>query len=323
MPGRVALRKVVFTWEADDRLVGAVRDLVPDATVVSTGSKDELSREIVDANMTIGPGYDEEIMRSASQLAWHHVPWAGVERIASPLMAEKGIVLTNSRGISAPNMAEHAIAFILAFARAFPDFWQEQQRRSWRGWENPPTFFELSNQTVVLLGTGAIGMAIATRLRPFGCRIIGVRRTGGSLEHFDDVVTFDRLEEILPEADHVVSTLPITPFTEKIVDRAFIERMKPGSYFHNLGRGGTVDQDALIEALHRGHLAGAGLDVTDPEPLPEDSPLWDAPNTIITGHTSGNSPLFMDRAVALLQENLRRWQDGDDLVSVVDLEYGY
>lgn len=323
MSDRPHIRKVVFTYEADEGLVQAVREELSGATIVATEAEDELRREIVDAQMTIGPGYDVDILQAAGELVWHHVPWAGVERIASPEMAAKGITLTNSRGISAPNMAEHAIAFVLAFARAFPEFWQEQQRRAWRGWENPPAFFELSDQTVLLLGTGAIGSAIASRLRPFGCRIIGARRTGGALDVFDQVVAFDGLDDILPEVDHVVSTLPFTPYTEGIVDRAFIERMKPGSYFYNLGRGGTVDQDALIEALRNGHLAGAGLDVTDPEPLPEDSPLWDAPNTIITGHTSGSSPLFKQRGIDLLRENLRRWHAGQDLVSVVDLEYGY
>lgn len=320
---RRPLEKIVFTWDADEPLVDAVREALPDALVVCTESEDDLRREIVDAQMTIGPGYDDDILRSAATLVWHHVPWAGVERIATQAMIDQGVTLTNSRGISAPNMAEHAIAFMLAFARAFPEFWREQQRRSWRGWDDRPAFFELTNQTVLLLGTGAIGQAIAARLHPFGCRIIGARRTTGSLAGFDQVVTFDTVSDVLPEVDHVISTLPMTPFTDKIVDSAFFERMKPGSYFHNLGRGGTVDQDALIEALERGHLAGAGLDVTDPEPLPEDSPLWDAPNTIITGHTSGNSPLFMQRAVDLLRENLRRYGAGDELLSVVNLEYGY
>lgn len=320
---RRPLEKILFTWGADDELVDAVREALPSAVVVSAESEDDLRREIVDAQMTIGPGYDDDILRSAAKLVWHHVPWAGVERIASRAMVEQGVTLTNSRGISAPNMAEHAIAFMLAFARAFPEFWREQQRRAWRGWDDRPTFFELTNQTVLLLGTGAIGQAIAHRLRPFGCRVIGARRTAGSLDGFDQVVTFEKVADVLPDVDHVISTLPMTPFTDKIVDRAFFERMKPGSYFHNLGRGGTVDQDALIDALNRGHLAGAGLDVTDPEPLPEDSPLWDAPNTIITGHTSGNSPLFMQRAVDLLRENLRRYGAGEELLNVVNLEYGY
>lgn len=323
MISRPKLSKIVFTYTAEQGLQDAVRAVVPDATIVLCDSKDDLRREIVGAQMTIGGAIDDEILATATDLVWHHVPWAGVERIATPLMAEKGVVLTNSRGISAPNMAEHAIALMLAFGRALPEFWREQQAKSWRGWNNRPAFFELTGQTVLLLGTGAIGQAIAARLRPFGCRLIGARRTNGALAGFDKVVTFDVLADLLPEVDHVVSTLPMTPLTAGIVDRQFIEAMKPGSYFYNLGRGGTVDQDALIEALQSGHLAGAGLDVTDPEPLPEDSPLWDAPNVLITGHTSGVSPLFGARAAELLRNNLRAYVAGEPLLNVVDFEMGY
>jgi D-2-hydroxyacid dehydrogenase (NADP+) len=320
---RPELRKIVFTYEPDVHLIDVVREEIPAARYVVAATGEDREREMVDAQVTIGPGYDEATLARAKQLVWHHVPWAGVEGIVTPLMRDRGVVLTNSRGISAPNMAEHAIAFILAFGRAFPTFFDEQQRRAWRGWDDRPSFFELTGQTVLLLGTGAIGKAIAARLRPFGCRIIGARRLGGHVEGFDDVVTFDALPSILPLVDHVVSSLPLTPGTSRIVDRTFITSMKPGSRFYNIGRGGTVDQDALIEALHRGHLAGAGLDVTDPEPLPEDSPLWDAPNTIITGHTSGASPMTHERNAGVLRDNLRRYRSGEELLNVIDLEQGY
>jgi D-2-hydroxyacid dehydrogenase (NADP+) len=323
MADRPRIQKIVFTYEPDQRLVDAVEQVVPGVIHVTTTTDGDLVNQMTDAQMTIGPGYSGDILANARGLVWHHVPWAGVEHMALNVMAERGVILTNSRGISAPNMAEHAIAFILAFGRAFPTFFEQQQRRAWREWEDAPAFSELTNQTVVLLGTGAIGKAIASRLKPFGCRIVGVRRTGGQIDAFDKVVTFDQLPAILPAADHVVSSLPMTSSTAKIVDRGFIQSMKPGSYFHNVGRGGTVDQDALIEGLVSGHLAGAGLDVTDPEPLPADSPLWDTPNTIITGHTSGNSSLFAARGADVLRENLRRYQSGEELLNVVDMEFGY
>lgn len=323
MQERPTIRKIVFTYEADELLVDTAREASGGATVVVTAAEDDLRREIVDAQMTIGAGYSDAVRSAAPGIVWHHVPWAGVESVVTPMMREQGTILTNSSGISAPAMAEHAIAFMLSFARAFPLFHREQERRSWRGWENRPTFFELTNQTVLLLGTGAIGQAVAERLRPFGCRIIGARRNGGAVDGFDQVVPFEDVASILPQVDHVVSSLPLTPATERIVDRQFIQTMKQGSYFHNVGRGRTVDQDALIEALRSGHLAGAGLDVTDPEPLPEDHPLWDAPNVIITGHTSGNSPLFNERGADVLRENLRRYRAGEDLLNVVDLDAGY
>jgi phosphoglycerate dehydrogenase-like enzyme len=320
---RTEIRKVMFTYEPDARLVKAVEEALPGVEHIVATTDEERTREIAGTQLTIGPGFGADVLTAADELVWYHLPWAGVEHMPLQALAERGIILTNSRGISAPNMAEHVIAFMLAFGRGLPTFFREQQRHRWRGWDNPPAFFELTNQTVMLLGTGAIGQEIARRLKPFGCRIIGVRRQPGHIEGFDDVVTFEGLGDILAQADHVVSSLPMTSFTAGLVDRTFIDSMKPGSYFHNVGRGGTVDQAALIDALQRGHLAGAGMDVTDPEPLPEDSPLWDTPNTIITGHTSGSSPLASGRAVEVLRENLRRYIAGEELMNVVDLEFGY
>jgi phosphoglycerate dehydrogenase-like enzyme len=136
-------------------------------------------------------------------------------------------------------------------------------------------------------------------------------------------VSFAELDDVLPEADHVVSSLPLTPFTSKLLSAELIEKTKPGAHFFNVGRGGTVDQDALIAALQGGRIGGAGLDVTDPEPLPVDSALWVMPNVLITSHTSGASPMARARIGELLLANLRRYQNGEDLLNVVDLEHGY
>lgn len=324
MAQRPEIRKVVITHEPTEKMLSVVQDALPAATVV-VARGDALCTEIVDAQLVIGGPIDEGVLATAEQLVWQHVPWAGIESFLTPAFVSRGVMLTNSRGVSAPNMAEHAIAMMLAFGRALPAFFREQQERSWRGWDERPAFFELTGQTVVLLGTGAIGKATAERLRPFGCTIIGARRSadGGTVDGFDRVVSFDQLAGVLPEADHVVSSLPMTASTGKIVSAELIASMKPGSFFYNVGRGGTVDQDALIDALQSGHLAGAGLDVTDPEPLPEDSPLWGAPNTIITGHTSGASPMVGERVIEVIVENLRRYQAGEDLINVVDPNLGY
>lgn len=321
---RPEIRKVLITHEPTESFSSAVQNALPNANVLVTKA-DEIRAGIVDAQLVIGGPIDKEVLAHAERLVWQHVPWAGVESVISPALAARNVTLTNSRGVSAPNMAEHAIAMMLAFGRALPTFFREQQERSWRGWESRPAFFELTGQTVVLLGMGAIGKATAERLRPFGCTIIGARRSAvdGAVEGFDRVVSFGQLADVLPDADHVVSSLPMTRSTRTIFSADLIASMKPGSYFFNVGRGGTVDQDALIEALKSGHLAGAGLDVTDPEPLPKDSPLWEAPNTIITGHTSGSSPMVAQRVIEVIVENLRRYQAGEELINVVDLELGY
>jgi phosphoglycerate dehydrogenase-like enzyme len=320
---RPALRKVVITNEGSaERLDGAIQRALPDAQVV-VSSKDSLNEDLRGAQLTVGAPLTAEQLAIATDLVWHHVPWAGVESAISPELVERGIVLTNNSGMSAPNMAEHLVAMMLAFARAIPTFVRFQQQKTWARWDEDMHRFELTGQTVLLLGTGAIGRETARRLRGFGCTIIGARRRQGDVDGFDRVIGFDQVMEVLPEVDHVVSSLPMTPHTDRIVSQEMIAGMKPGTYFFNVGRGGTVDQDALIEALRNGHLAGAGLDVTTPEPLPQESPLWDMDNVLITCHTSGGSPKTRERVATVLVENLRRYESGEPLLNEVDLAYGY
>lgn len=320
---RPALTKIVITNPGSaERLDGAIQRALPEAEVV-VSSKESLEDDLRGAQLTVGAPLTAEQLAIATDLIWHHVPWAGVESAITPDLVERGIVLTNNRGMSAPNMAEHVLAMMLAFARAIPKFVRFQQEKTWTRWDEDMHRFELTDQTVLLLGTGAIGQETAKRLRGFGCTIIGARRRGGTVDGFDRIVTFDEVPQVLPNVDHVVSTLPMTPYTDKIVSRKMIAAMKPGAYFFNVGRGGTVDQDALIEALQSGHLAGAGLDVTTPEPLPEDSQLWDMDNVLITSHTSGGSPKTRERVATTIVENLRRYQAGEPLINEVDLTYGY
>lgn len=322
MTDRPELRKVVFSHQPKKGLLEAVRSSLPGASVV-VAKGEELRSAIPDAQMVIGGGIPEDALQEAAELHWQHVPFAGVESVITSALIERGILLTNSRGVSAPNMAEHLIAMMLAFGRSLPFFVKAQQERRWKPFEPEPTFFELTGLTVLLLGTGAIGKATAERLRPFGCTIIGARRAPQALDGFDRVVGFGDLGDVLPDVDHVVSSLPMTPGTAKLFSSEMIGRMKRGAYFFNVGRGGTVDQDALIEALVNGHVGGAGLDVTDPEPLPSHSPLWAMPNVLITSHTSGGSPNADERVAELAVENIRRYCAGEDLLNLVDLEHGY
>lgn len=322
MPQSATITKVVFTYAADDVIVDAAREALPNATVVAYTDDTTLRSEIVDADLTVGSPISAELLAIASQLAWHHVPWVGVERAAIDVLAERGILLTNSSGINAIPIAEHIVGFMLMFARRLDAFVHSTETHSWPVPDLPPTF-ELTDQRVVILGTGAIGQATAGRLRPFGCRIIGVRRRVGDVPGFDEVIRFDELPAYLAETDHLVNTLPMSAGTRGIVSKVIIDGLKPGACFYNVGRGGTVDQPALIDALTRGQLRGAGLDVCAPEPLPVDDPLWSAPNVVITNHTAGASPLSAPRAAALLKDAIRRYLAGEPIPTEVDLSAGY
>lgn len=265
----------------------------------------------------------DELLSEAKSLRWLHHRGAGIDSIAVPRLLASDVVVTNGSGNHAPNIAEHVLSLLLAFARQLPQLIRAQSRKSWA----PPSgerVFELSGQTLAIIGCGAIGQELAWRAASLGLHVIGVKRERTALPRgVSELVTLDRLDGVLSQVDHVVLALPLTAQTRGLMDAARLRRLKPGAYLYNVGRGPLVDQDALVEALRSGHLAGAGLDVTDPEPLSADSPLWDLPGVVITAHSAGLTPRSYDRFEALLLENLRRFSTGEPLLNVVDKFAGY
>jgi phosphoglycerate dehydrogenase-like enzyme len=212
---------------------------------------------------------------------------------------------------------------LLAFARRLPFAFRAQSRRQWRAPEGDNTF-ELAGQTVLIVGVGAIGERTAELCRALGMRVLGVRRSPeNGVSGVEHMFAPADLLEALPEADFVVLTVPLTEETRGLIGPEELRTMQPSAYLINIGRGGTVQTDALVQALQAGQIAGAGLDVTDPEPLPEDSPLWDMPNVIITAHYSGSTPKYDERAMQIFKDNLRRYLAGEELQNQVDIELGY
>ena len=271
-----------------------------------------------------GPPIDA-ILDAGHRLQWLHQRGAGIDRISTPkLVASDHLVLTNGSGYHAINIAEHVLGLMLSFARQLPALVRAQDERRWRP---PPadSLFELSGQTLAVIGAGALGCAVAERAAAFGMRVLGVRRSpaGALPPGFAAMSSIAAIDSVLPEADHVVIALPLTAETRGLFSTARLAAMKPGAHLYNVGRGGIVDQDALLAALRSGRLAGAGLDVTDPEPLPADSPLWQEPGVIVTAHSSGLTPRSYERYQALLLDNIRRFQRGEPLLNVVDKRLGY
>jgi phosphoglycerate dehydrogenase-like enzyme len=239
---------------------------------------------------------------------------AGVDRLL-PLIPP-GVVLCSAVGVHDVAVSEWVVAVILAMNRRLPDFLERQRRGEWnRDLAEPGDFSnhpleDLEGKTVLVVGHGSIGSAVAQRLAPFGVRVVGVAQHAR-----EGVQPPDALPGLLPEADVVVNLLPSTPETEKFVDSAFLGRMKSGALFVNAGRGKTVDTDALIESLRAGHVRAA-LDVTDPEPLPAGHPLWQAPNVLITPHVAGTVNRWEARAYRFAGEQIRRYAAGQPLAGV-------
>ena len=319
------LSKVLIAMPMEELSIDALETRFPGVVFVQA-EDDSIDNDIVDADAIVCWSLSAEAFAKADRLQWMHVPAAGVEQILRiPGLAERKLLITNGSGISAPNMAEHTLALMLAFGRRLPWLQRSQEHHAWREWGALDGVFELTDQTIVLAGLGAIGSEIAKRAKPFGMHAIGVRRTETSElpANVDEVVTIADIDFVLARADHVVNSLPFTPATSKLFDADRFAAIKQGAHFYNLGRGTTVDQAALIEALESGQLGGAGLDVTDPEPLPETSPLWDMENVIITSHSSGHSPKMLERRFEMLCENVRRYLSGESMLNVVDQTQGY
>ncbi|MFI5385606.1 MAG: D-2-hydroxyacid dehydrogenase [Fimbriimonadales bacterium] len=254
-------------------------------------------------------------------LRWIHLTSAGYTRYDRPdlrgALRMRGAQLTNSSMVFDEPCAQHLLAFMLAQARQLPQAMADQLgTHAWIYERLRPQTRLLKNQTVLMLGFGAIARRLAQLLEPFHLHLIAVRQTVRGDEPIP-VHSIADLDRLLPAADHIVDVLPSNPSTDRLVDSARFGKMKPGAVFYNIGRGTTVDQGALIEALKEGRLAAAYLDVTDPEPLPPDHPLWTCPNCFITPHIGGGHAEEYPNLVAHFLRNLRRFEVGQPLLDRV------
>lgn len=257
------------------------------------------------------------------QLRWFHLVWAGVDKYPAEKMPA-GVAFTNGSGAYGAYIAEHMLACILSFYRQLPHYAVLQRRHIWdEHWQEGT----LEGKTVLILGTGDLGSSLARRLQGFDCRVVGLCRRPRPFAYFDQVCGLAELDQLLPQADVVACVLPGTRETAGLLDRRRLFSLKPGAILVNCGRGSLLDTDALAEAIPAVPLLGCALDVTDPEPLPSESPLWDMEQVILTPHISGISfghlPACEDKIYRLAAENLRRWLDGAPLLNQVDLSAGY
>src|SRR6202158_1942273 len=259
--------------------------------------------------LVLGSGFDDlpALFKQLPRLKFVQSFSAGVDQLL-PLIPQ-GVVLCSAVGVHDVAVSEWVVAVILAMNRRIPEFIDMQRRGEWRR-DIASQTDDLDGKTVLVVGYGSIGKAVALRLVPFGARVVGVARHAR-----EDAESADALLRLLPNADIVLDLLPLTPETEKFVDKEFLARMKPGALFVNAGRGRTVDTEALLESLRAGRIRAA-LDVTDPEPLPAGHPLWHAPNLLISPHIAGTVTRWESRAYRFAGGQLRREAAGQPLLGV-------
>lgn len=313
--------RVLIPRMPDDRLT-QLRAAAPEVELVIAANAAEA--------MAKAPGVDgaygfctPEVCAAGGRLRWIQVGSAGIESYLFPELVESDIVLTNAKGTYGPHLAEHNLAFILAFSRNFHILARRQQQEVWESRANLPSH-ELAGETVLVIGMGGTGWDTAWRAHALGMRVISITST---LRPFPDFIRKsagrERLHEFLAEADYVCLCCALTHETRGLFGDAEFAAMKPTAYITNVTRGGVIQTEALVRALQQGTIAGAGLDVTDPEPLPKGHVLWQMENVILTPHTSGQSPHADRRLFELLLENLRRFARGEALLNVVDKHAGY
>ncbi len=270
-------------------------------------------------------GHVEDLTEVAPNLRWVQGSMAGAGEVArtAGLLDRDEVVVTTASGIYSGPLAEFVLMGMLQHVKGLDLLRRDKANRTWR----QGTTGTLERKTLCVVGTGSIGRAIADRARPFGMRLVGVKRTvredDDAWGSFDELYETKDLKEALGLADFVALTLPGTPQTEGLLDREAMAAIKPGAYFANVGRGKVVEEAALVEALERGHLSGAALDVFEVEPLPEESPLLAMENVIVSPHSTDVVPDLDEAQADLFCENLRRYLAGEPLLNELDKRLGY
>lgn len=288
--------------------------IAPDAAHVYARSSTVTPEQLAAATVIFGWPWAES-MKQAVSLKWFQTMWAGTEEYAGFL--PEGILFTSSSGSNSRSVAEHMLTGLMAVCRRLPAYLDSQRAHVWKD-EGPMK--TILGGTVLVLGAGNVGSTFAGLCQGLGAKTIGLKRTvTGPVAGFDEVRPMDELDALLPQADVAALTLPHSPQTAGLMNADRIARMKDDAILISAGRGSVLDQDALVRAMTAGKLWGAALDVTDPEPLPDNSPLWDVPNLLLTPHVAGGLRLEITRrkCVEMAQENLRRYLAGEPLKNLV------
>lgn len=307
----------------DESALPGLEDLGGRARVRYARDEAALAEALPDTDILLVTDFRTDMLRKVwpaeHRIRWVHATSAGVDALMFPELVDSDIVVTNARGVFNRGIAEYVLGAILMFAKDTLANLRLQRAHQWRHRETEL----VRKQTALIVGAGSIGREVAGFLRAAGMRVLGTARSARKDEAFDAVYANDDLHRVLPEADYVVITAPLTEQTEGLFDAAAFERMKASARLINVGRGPIVKEAALIEALQSGQIGGAALDVFETEPLPADNPLWDMPEVMISAHMAGDFIGWRRALGEQFVENFRRWAGGDALFNVVDKTRGY
>ena len=289
----------------------------PELSIQAFAEEDEVGEAIEQADILYTIRCTDAFIKKAVNVQWIQCMITGVDYLVNLPSFPKDVVLTSTRGIHGPQMSEVAFLLMLALNRQFPRNVRNQDKRVWERW---PTKL-LYRKSVAILGVGTIGREIARKCQAFDMTVHGITSSKRAIEFVDLPHGPDELLTVLAEVDYFINVVPSSPGTINMIGKKEIETMKPTAFYISIGRGDTVDEKALIEALAAKRIAGAAMDVYATEPLPADSPLWGMDNVIVSPHIGGMSDIYADQALPIFEENLRRYLNGErsDLVNFIEL----
>jgi len=307
-PDVLLLRQKIHGLSVDN-YAAAMRERLPDAEVAVAETPAEERELIPHARIVAGFTIDQELLDRAENLELFACSFAGTGHLPMNALEEAGVAVTNASGVHGPNISEYVIGALISLAREFPRAARQQNERVWQSYGSR----ELMDSTVTVVGLGAIGQAVVDRLEPFGVDTIGVRYSPEKGGPTDEVLGFDEIHDALRRTDALVLACPLTDATRKLLDDEAFKTLPPHAHLVNVARGGVVDTDALVNALRSNDIDAAFLDVTDPEPLPSDHPLWGFDNVRITPHNAGHSPEYFERLADIVAANYAALENGGEI----------
>ena len=315
-------------WRVPAWFVQRLAEDFPEVQVVNRDSYDGVEADLREAEVIFTISLRPEQFVLCRELRWIHAPTAAVHQFQFPELINSDVVLTNSTEVHGPVVAEHVIAQMFALAKKIPQMTALQRKHTWGQeaiWNQSPRPMEVTGATLGLIGVGSIGRRVAQMASAIGMRVIVVRERveKGTPDGVEKVFSPSQLDDLLRQSDFVVMAAPLIPATDKLINAERLGVMKPEAYLINVGRGRQVDESALLDALRNRRIAGAALDVFEHEPLPEDSPLWDLDNLLVTPHTAGLTERLWHRHYDHFSANLRRYLAKEPLQYTVDKRKGY
>lgn len=314
------MSKILIYHKIGEKDLDYLNSKYTDCDFIACTNKAEMEKQIEDADILITFRFNMEMLEKAKKVKWIQALSAGIDNYPLDEINKRGIILTNGRGIHKIHMAEYAIAVMIMLARNIHIVLKNQYEGKWDRKINQG---EINGSTLGILGLGSIGMEIAKKAKLMGMHVIGVKGSISDVEYVDKIYSPDDMAQVFKSSDYIINLLPSIQNTFKIIDKRYFDIMKEDACFINMGRGNTVNEDDMIQALKDGKIRALASDVFFTEPLPEDSPLWKMENVIITPHICGESNKYIERALPIIEKNLKAFKGEGEFINLISFNKGY